>query len=195
MHIKIDRMEYELLKQLNFVQAMQFLMVGCSFIFLEWSKTFAHYFYVVVSVYHSWNHICFGWEISTFAIVSLSRGISTASLLCSSGVTPPSASATLSQPIVISDTPSPAVSIITIHSDTDTEDERKFHPSRWGQDTPLHNLTDLWFLKVPLVSYFFHLWFNCASLIFVVQKPICSHDNFSGRLMGKRCVFDSIRSD
>uniref|UniRef100_A0A8C9WYY6 non-specific serine/threonine protein kinase n=1 Tax=Sander lucioperca TaxID=283035 RepID=A0A8C9WYY6_SANLU len=59
-------------------------------------------------------------------------GISTASLLCSSGVTPPSASATLSQPIVISDTPSPAVSIITIHSDTDTEDERKFHPSSVG---------------------------------------------------------------
>ncbi|XP_028431758.1 homeodomain-interacting protein kinase 1 isoform X4 [Perca flavescens] len=58
------------------------------------------------------------------------RGISTASLLGSSGVTPPSA--TLSQPIVISDTPSPAVSIITIHSDTDTEDERKFHPSSVG---------------------------------------------------------------
>ncbi|KAJ3601829.1 hypothetical protein NHX12_029592 [Muraenolepis orangiensis] len=33
------------------------------------------------------------------------------------------------QPIIISDTPSPAVSIITIHSDTDTEDERKFHPA------------------------------------------------------------------
>uniref|UniRef100_A0A3Q0SA77 Homeodomain interacting protein kinase 1 n=1 Tax=Amphilophus citrinellus TaxID=61819 RepID=A0A3Q0SA77_AMPCI len=38
-------------------------------------------------------------------------------------------SAVLSQPIVISDTPSPAVSIITIHSDTDTEDEHKFHPA------------------------------------------------------------------
>uniref|UniRef100_A0AAQ5XQ43 non-specific serine/threonine protein kinase n=1 Tax=Amphiprion ocellaris TaxID=80972 RepID=A0AAQ5XQ43_AMPOC len=62
----------------------------------------------------------------------LSRGISTASLLSSSGVTPPSSSATLSQPIVISDTPSPAVSIITIHSDTDTEDERKFHPASVG---------------------------------------------------------------
>ncbi|XP_036957379.1 homeodomain-interacting protein kinase 1 isoform X4 [Acanthopagrus latus] len=60
------------------------------------------------------------------------RGISTASLLSSSGVTPPSASATLSQPIIISDTPSPAVSIITIHSDTDTEDERKFHPASVG---------------------------------------------------------------
>ncbi|XP_044036157.1 homeodomain-interacting protein kinase 1 isoform X5 [Siniperca chuatsi] len=60
------------------------------------------------------------------------RGISAASLLSSSGVTPPSSSATLSQPIVISDTPSPAVSIITIHSDTDTEDERKFHPASVG---------------------------------------------------------------
>ncbi|XP_073324094.1 homeodomain-interacting protein kinase 1 isoform X3 [Pagrus major] len=60
------------------------------------------------------------------------RGISTASLLSSSGVTPPSASVTLSQPIIISDTPSPAVSIITIHSDTDTEDERKFHPASVG---------------------------------------------------------------
>ncbi|XP_034388217.1 homeodomain-interacting protein kinase 1 isoform X3 [Cyclopterus lumpus] len=58
------------------------------------------------------------------------RGISTASLLASSGVTP--LSATWSQPIVISDTPSPAVSIITIHSDTDTEDERKFHPASVG---------------------------------------------------------------
>lgn len=53
-------------------------------------------------------------------------------MLSSSGVTPPSSSATLSQPIVISDTPSPAVSIITIHSDTDTEDERKFHPASVG---------------------------------------------------------------
>uniref|UniRef100_A0A665T2L1 non-specific serine/threonine protein kinase n=1 Tax=Echeneis naucrates TaxID=173247 RepID=A0A665T2L1_ECHNA len=61
-----------------------------------------------------------------------SWGLSAASLLSSSGVTPPSSSATLSQPIIISDTPSPAVSIITIHSDTDTEDERKFHPASVG---------------------------------------------------------------
>ncbi|XP_054640677.1 homeodomain-interacting protein kinase 1 isoform X3 [Dunckerocampus dactyliophorus] len=60
------------------------------------------------------------------------RGISTASLLSTNGVTPSSLIATLSQPIVISDTPSPAVSIITIHSDTDTEDERKFHPASVG---------------------------------------------------------------
>ncbi|XP_067095140.1 homeodomain-interacting protein kinase 1 isoform X2 [Osmerus mordax] len=37
-----------------------------------------------------------------------------------------------SQPIVISDTPSPAVSIITIHSDTEDEDERKFPPTCSG---------------------------------------------------------------
>ncbi|XP_012725973.2 homeodomain-interacting protein kinase 1 isoform X4 [Fundulus heteroclitus] len=59
------------------------------------------------------------------------RGASTASVL-GSGVTPPTSSAALSQPIIISDTPSPAVSIITIHSDTDTEDERKFHPASVG---------------------------------------------------------------
>ncbi|XP_073679373.1 homeodomain-interacting protein kinase 1 [Garra rufa] len=34
-----------------------------------------------------------------------------------------------SQPIIISDTPSPAVSIITIHSDTEDEDDRKFPES------------------------------------------------------------------
>lgn len=39
-------------------------------------------------------------------------------------------SAILTQPIIISDTPSPAVSVITIHSDSDDEDERKFHPAR-----------------------------------------------------------------
>uniref|UniRef100_A0A671XA04 non-specific serine/threonine protein kinase n=1 Tax=Sparus aurata TaxID=8175 RepID=A0A671XA04_SPAAU len=77
---------------------------------------------------HSWRFQSS--KLVVFFSFSLSRGISTASLLSSSGVTPPSASATLSQPIIISDTPSPAVSIITIHSDTDTEDERKFHPAR-----------------------------------------------------------------
>ncbi|KAM4582823.1 homeodomain-interacting protein kinase 1 isoform 2-T2 [Fundulus diaphanus] len=59
------------------------------------------------------------------------RGVPTASVL-GSGVTPPTSSVALSQPIIISDTPSPAVSIITIHSDTDTEDERKFHPASVG---------------------------------------------------------------
>ncbi|KAL2103836.1 hypothetical protein ACEWY4_000704 [Coilia grayii] len=34
-----------------------------------------------------------------------------------------------SQPIIISDTPSPAVSIITIHSDTEDEDDRKVPPA------------------------------------------------------------------
>ncbi|KAJ8371923.1 hypothetical protein AAFF_G00298750 [Aldrovandia affinis] len=41
----------------------------------------------------------------------------------------PAYNAMLSQPIILSDTPSPAVSIITIHSDTEDEDERKFHPA------------------------------------------------------------------
>lgn len=97
--------------------------------FSKWFKTFVHSFRLFEITF------AFGGQSSTFAFVSLSRGMSTASLLSSSGVTPPNA--TLSQPIVISDTPSPAVSIITIHSDTDTEDERKFHPARWGRDTPL----------------------------------------------------------
>lgn len=39
-------------------------------------------------------------------------------------------SAILTQPIIISDTPSPAVSVITIHSDTEDEDERKLLPAR-----------------------------------------------------------------
>uniref|UniRef100_A0A8C5FHP1 Protein kinase domain-containing protein n=1 Tax=Gadus morhua TaxID=8049 RepID=A0A8C5FHP1_GADMO len=76
-------------------------------------------------------HNMLPWRIYTgsvqffwFSLCS-TRGLSTTSLLSSSDVTP----AVLSQPIIISDTPSPAVSIITIHSDTDTEDERKFHPA------------------------------------------------------------------
>uniref|UniRef100_A0AAY5EW17 non-specific serine/threonine protein kinase n=1 Tax=Electrophorus electricus TaxID=8005 RepID=A0AAY5EW17_ELEEL len=44
----------------------------------------------------------------------------------------PSYTAAFSQPIVISDTPSPAISVITIHSDSDDEDERKFHPASCG---------------------------------------------------------------
>uniref|UniRef100_A0A672F6P1 non-specific serine/threonine protein kinase n=1 Tax=Salarias fasciatus TaxID=181472 RepID=A0A672F6P1_SALFA len=59
----------------------------------------------------------------------LFRGASLLGGVCAS---PPPSSAALSQPIIISDTPSPAVSIITIHSDTDTEDERKFHPASVG---------------------------------------------------------------
>ncbi|XP_059393097.1 homeodomain-interacting protein kinase 1 isoform X5 [Carassius carassius] len=41
-------------------------------------------------------------------------------------------SAILTQPIIICDTPSPAVSVITIHSDTEDEDERKFYPASSG---------------------------------------------------------------
>uniref|UniRef100_A0A8C7Z9E5 non-specific serine/threonine protein kinase n=1 Tax=Oryzias sinensis TaxID=183150 RepID=A0A8C7Z9E5_9TELE len=70
-----------------------------------------------------------------FFLVFVSRGLTAASLLSNSVVTPPSSSLSLSQPIVISDTPSPAVSIITIHSDTDTEDERKFHPASRSERT------------------------------------------------------------
>uniref|UniRef100_A0A8C2J1U6 non-specific serine/threonine protein kinase n=1 Tax=Cyprinus carpio TaxID=7962 RepID=A0A8C2J1U6_CYPCA len=49
---------------------------------------------------------------------------SSSALVCSQ-----SFSAILTQPIIICDTPSPAVSVITIHSDSDDEDERKFHPA------------------------------------------------------------------
>uniref|UniRef100_A0A671N3V2 non-specific serine/threonine protein kinase n=1 Tax=Sinocyclocheilus anshuiensis TaxID=1608454 RepID=A0A671N3V2_9TELE len=72
---------------------------------------------------------------------SLSRGTSAVTrsqnkrsrICCDTGssalVSSQSFSAILTQPIIISDTPSPAVSIITIHSDSEDEDERKFHPA------------------------------------------------------------------
>ncbi|KAI4823598.1 hypothetical protein KUCAC02_012176 [Chaenocephalus aceratus] len=41
-----------------------------------------------------------------------------------------------SQPIIISDTPSPAVSIITIHSDSEDEDDRKFPQPSEHKDPP-----------------------------------------------------------
>lgn len=76
---------------------------------------------------------------------SLSRGTSTVTrsqnkrsrICCNTGsssalVGSQSYSAILTQPIIISDTPSPAVSVITIHSDSDDEDERKFHPASCG---------------------------------------------------------------
>ncbi|XP_067244725.1 homeodomain-interacting protein kinase 1 isoform X7 [Chanodichthys erythropterus] len=76
---------------------------------------------------------------------SLSRGTSTVTrsqnkrsrICCDTGsssalVSSQSYSAILTQPIIISDTPSPAVSVITIHSDSDDEDERKFHPASFG---------------------------------------------------------------
>lgn len=76
---------------------------------------------------------------------SLNRGVSSAArssqskrnrarcMDSSSGLVAPSYnSAALSQPIIISDTPSPAVSVITIHSDSDEEDERKYHPASCG---------------------------------------------------------------
>ncbi|XP_016356059.1 homeodomain-interacting protein kinase 1-like isoform X5 [Sinocyclocheilus anshuiensis] len=76
---------------------------------------------------------------------SLSRGTSAVTrsqnkrsrICCDTGsssalVSSQSFSAILTQPIIISDTPSPAVSIITIHSDSEDEDERKFHPASCG---------------------------------------------------------------
>ncbi|XP_068080361.2 homeodomain-interacting protein kinase 1 isoform X8 [Danio rerio] len=75
---------------------------------------------------------------------SLNRGATTAtrsqnkrSRICcdtssSALVASQSYSALLTQPIIISDTPSPAVSVITIHSDSEDEDERKFHPASCG---------------------------------------------------------------
>ncbi|XP_077058708.1 homeodomain-interacting protein kinase 1 isoform X7 [Siphateles boraxobius] len=72
---------------------------------------------------------------------SLSRGTSTVAksqnkrsrICCDTGSSSAQAySAILTQPIIISDTPSPAVSVITIHSDSDDEDERKFHPVSGG---------------------------------------------------------------
>uniref|UniRef100_A0A8C1PQW3 non-specific serine/threonine protein kinase n=1 Tax=Cyprinus carpio TaxID=7962 RepID=A0A8C1PQW3_CYPCA len=52
-------------------------------------------------------------------------------ILSSALVGSQSFSAILTQPIIICDTPSPAVSVITIHSDSDDEDERKFHPASY----------------------------------------------------------------
>ncbi|XP_056092623.1 homeodomain-interacting protein kinase 1 isoform X1 [Rhinichthys klamathensis goyatoka] len=72
---------------------------------------------------------------------SLNRGTSTVTrsqnkrsrICCDTGSSSAqSYSAVLTQPIIISDTPSPAVSVITIHSDSDDEDERKFHPVSCG---------------------------------------------------------------
>uniref|UniRef100_A0A8C2GPW5 non-specific serine/threonine protein kinase n=1 Tax=Cyprinus carpio TaxID=7962 RepID=A0A8C2GPW5_CYPCA len=76
---------------------------------------------------------------------SLSRGTSAVTrsqnkrsrICCDTGsssalVSSQSFSAILTQPIIICDTPSPAVSVITIHSDTEDEDERKFHPASGG---------------------------------------------------------------
>ncbi|KAL1007790.1 hypothetical protein UPYG_G00091630 [Umbra pygmaea] len=61
------------------------------------------------------------------------RGVAGVSLLTNTVLTSPSCTAeALSQPIIISDTPSPAVSVITILSDSEEEGERKFHPASCG---------------------------------------------------------------
>lgn len=51
-----------------------------------------------------------------------------------------------SQPIVISDTPSPAVSIITIHSDSEDEDDTKFPAAWWASFS-------IWSPYVALLSF------------------------------------------
>ncbi|XP_015197740.1 homeodomain-interacting protein kinase 1 isoform X3 [Lepisosteus oculatus] len=51
---------------------------------------------------------------------------------CSPLLATPPYNAVVPQPILITDTPSPAVSVITIHSDTEDEDERKFYPSSYA---------------------------------------------------------------
>ncbi|XP_059385062.1 homeodomain-interacting protein kinase 1-like isoform X4 [Carassius carassius] len=86
-------------------------------------------------------HILGGLNLSQ----SLSRGASTVTrsqnkrsrVCCDTGsssalVGSQSLSAILPQPIIICDTPSPAVSVITIHSDSEDEDDRKFHPASCG---------------------------------------------------------------
>ncbi|XP_037534540.1 homeodomain-interacting protein kinase 1 isoform X2 [Nematolebias whitei] len=84
---------------------------------------------------HSWRNVSQARtqqerkKVKTRCAENRNRG---ASLLGSSVVTASTSAVILSQPIIISDTPSPAISIITIHSDTDTEDERKFHPASVG---------------------------------------------------------------
>lgn len=52
-------------------------------------------------------------------------------MLCRPTSSAPHTSGDPSQPIIISDTPSPAVSIITIPSDTEDEDDAKVPPARW----------------------------------------------------------------
>ncbi|TRZ02976.1 hypothetical protein DNTS_004983 [Danionella cerebrum] len=67
---------------------------------------------------------------------SLSRSQNKRSRLCcdttssSALIGSQSFSSVVTQPIIISDTPSPAVSVITIPSDSEEEDESKFHPAR-----------------------------------------------------------------
>ncbi|XP_029973812.1 homeodomain-interacting protein kinase 1 isoform X2 [Salarias fasciatus] len=61
-----------------------------------------------------------------------SRARPVSSVQSSSVVHSSSLAGDVSQPIVISDTPSPAVSIITIHSDSEDEDEAKFPAARSG---------------------------------------------------------------
>lgn len=66
-----------------------------------------------------------------------------------------------SQPIVISDTPSPAVSIITIHSDSEDEDDRKFPAAWWARTLTLNSGSE----KINLKYSFTPLLFCPAALV------------------------------
>lgn len=70
-----------------------------------------------------------------------------------------------SQPIVISDTPSPAVSIITIHSDSEDENDRKFPAAWWA----LFHSVQLLVWSSPECLYFANM--NSYFLLQLWNKP------------------------
>lgn len=63
-----------------------------------------------------------------------------------------------SQPIVISDTPSPAVSIITIHSDSEDEDDRKFSAAWWAARLLSLKFCLIWMLFAEMFHFLLQLW-------------------------------------
>uniref|UniRef100_A0A8C2AR72 non-specific serine/threonine protein kinase n=1 Tax=Cyprinus carpio TaxID=7962 RepID=A0A8C2AR72_CYPCA len=78
----------------------------------------------------SWNKVFFFFGLE--CVLAPLKKIFCLCIHSSALVSSQSFSAILTQPIIICDTPSPAVSVITIHSDTEDEDERKFHPASGG---------------------------------------------------------------
>lgn len=92
----------------------------------------AHYRRILTCHLKSWNRFC----ICNQAVkerLCPSRPVSSVHSASTSVVHKTSTLAgDQSQPIVISDTPSPAVSIITIHSDSEDEDDRKFPAAWWA---------------------------------------------------------------
>lgn len=73
-----------------------------------------------------------------------------------------------SQPIVISDTPSPAVSIITIHSDSEDEDDTKFPAAWWASFS-------IWSPYVALLSF--------PQLLVVSNKNVISKTFYSSSFL------------